>query len=266
MSNITHVLSIEKNIGKRSKKENRMRKKSRITLLAESAGLKTETVRARLKRGLTIEQATSPILRPPFIPAVCAFSRDNHKGISHKAMASAINKKFRLAITERQILSYYKNHHLNSGLTGRFEKGSSPANKGKSWDDFMEPESQKSCRRTCFKKGHRPHNSRPVGSEVVHKDGYVWVKVAEPNKCRQKQRLVWEEAHGKIPSGMFITFLDENPQNCALDNLALISKEENGILNKSGFRFDDPDLTKTGVAISKLKAMTTKKEKKENGN
>ena len=38
------------------------------------------------------------------------------------------------------------------------------------------------CERTWFKKGHIPANYRPVGSERVNADGYIEVKVADPNK------------------------------------------------------------------------------------
>lgn len=199
--------------------------------------------------------------KSPFTPDVCEFIRSTHKGISHKAMAEAINKKFQLAITERQILSFYKNHHLNSGLTGRYEKGSTPVNKGKRWADFMPPESQEASRKTCFKKGNRPHNSRPVGSEVVREDGYVWVKVAEPNKWREKHRILYEEYYGTIPPRMIVTFLDGNRQNFTRENLALITQEENKALNQKKLRFEDRTLTATGLVIAKLHMAMIQKER-----
>ena len=38
-------------------------------------------------------------------------------------VANEMNQKFGLSLTEKQIKSYRRNNNLNSGLTGRFEKG-----------------------------------------------------------------------------------------------------------------------------------------------
>ena len=58
-----------------------------------------------------------------------------------------------------------------------------------------------------FAKGNVPPNHRPVGSERISKDGYIEVKVAEPNKWRLKQRVVYEEAVSDPGAGdsLFIT-------------------------------------------------------------
>lgn len=47
-------------------------------------------------------------------------------------VANEMNQKFSLSLTEKQIKSYRRNNNLHSGLTGRFEKGQTPHNKGKS--------------------------------------------------------------------------------------------------------------------------------------
>lgn len=107
-------------------------------------------------------------------------------------------------------------------IATQFKKGMVPYNKGKK----MSPELYTKCAATMFKKGQTPVNHRPVGSERVSVDGYVEVKVAEPNKWRLKHRVVWEEAHGSIPPGHNIQFRDGNRQNLSLDNLYMISRAE----------------------------------------
>jgi hypothetical protein len=80
---------------------------------------------------------------------------------------------------------------------------------------------------TRFQKGQRAHNHVPVGTELVKHDGYVWRKVAEPNKWRQKHLLMWEEAHGAPPGkGMKVCFKDGNRANVVIDNLECIPQSE----------------------------------------
>ena len=54
----------------------------------------------------------------------------------------------------------------------------------------------KKVEKTMFRKGNVPATHRPVGTETLRSDGYIWVKVEEPNKWRLKQRLLWEQHNG----------------------------------------------------------------------
>lgn len=107
-------------------------------------------------------------------------------------------------------------------IATRFSKGHIPPNKGKK----VSPEAYEKMSVTMFKKGQVPINHREVGSERVNRDGYIEIKVAEPNKWRQKQRMVWESHNGKIPAGMNIQFKNHNTQDCRIENLYMISKAE----------------------------------------
>ncbi len=104
----------------------------------------------------------------------------------------------------------------------RFQKGATSANKGKK----MPPELYAKCAATMFKKGRPSLNKRPVGSERVNVDGYIEMKIQEPNKWALKHRLVWEHFHGPIPEGHNVQFKDGNKENCSLDNLYLISRAD----------------------------------------
>jgi len=90
---------------------------------------------------------------------------------------------------------------------------------------------------TEFKKGHRPVNSDSVGTEKKTssrpgKDpGYWKVKIAEPNVWKFKHRYLWEQAHGPIPKGRALIFIDSNENNCTLENLALLTRAELATLN-----------------------------------
>lgn len=113
----------------------------------------------------------------------------------------------------------------------RFKKGVAPANKGKKWSEFMTKEGMRNSRKTTFQKGHPSINRREVGSERLSKDGYIEVKIAEPNKWALGHRLIYELFYGQIPKGMNVEFKDRNRQNIDPDNLILRTRGENMKLN-----------------------------------
>lgn len=111
--------------------------------------------------------------------------------------------------------------HPNS-IAARFKKGHVSHNKGKK----MDAETYAKISGTMFKEGHIPANHKPVGSERLNVDGYVEVKIAEPNKWRGKHRVIWEKAHGEVPEGYSVSFKNGNRQDFSLDNLVLVSRSD----------------------------------------
>lgn len=109
-----------------------------------------------------------------------------------------------------------------ASIAARFQNGSVPLNKGKK----VSPEIYAKMQPTMFKKGQTPVNHRDVGSERVNVDGYIEIKVAEPNRWRLKHRLIWEQVNGAIPKGFNVQFKNHNRQDCRIENLYLISKAE----------------------------------------
>nr|DAS38679.1 MAG TPA: homing endonuclease [Caudoviricetes sp.] len=183
------------------------------------------------------------------------FILDNYKGRYNQELADLFNQKFNTNITSRMIKSYKANNKLNSGLTGKFRKGQTPHNKGKK----MPKEVYEKVKHTMFAKGNVPPNHRPVGSERISKDGYIEVKVAEPNKWRLKQRVVYEEAKGKIPEGCTIIFLDGNKRNFDIDNLRCITRSELLYLNCNGLN-NSNEITETGILMARLDRAKNKKK------
>lgn len=186
------------------------------------------------------------------------FIHENYKGTGYVAMAAKLKETFGREYTPTQIMGYYKNHKLDSGLTGRFEGGLVPPNKGKK--GYCAPGAEKG----HFKKGHTPHNKTTIGTIVKKGDGYLWKKIGEGSRdWKQLHILTWEEAHGPVPDGYLVIFRDNNRDNCSLDNLTLISKAENGVMNRCGLRFENPEHTETGILIAKVKIAANKRKKKE---
>ena len=99
-------------------------------------------------------------------------------GKSYRDILGLMNNKFEYQFSLNQIKSAISRYNLNTGRTGRFEKGRIPANKG--------TKGLTGANKTSFKKGNTPLNHKPVGSERVSVDGYTEIKVSEPNKWRLK--------------------------------------------------------------------------------
>ena len=196
--------------------------------------------------------------KPLLTPKQHAFFMEHQKGRTRQELADMMNARFGLNLTTRQIHNYRNNNHLpSSGLTGRFQKGYIPWNKG------LHYQAGGRCAETQFKKGNVPHNHKSVGTERVTKEGYVEVKVAEPNKWRGKHVVVWESLHGPRPRGYKIIFADGNRRNFDPENLLLVSSAELVRMNQNGWVFDDAELTKTGAAIAKLKCLAAERKRKK---
>lgn len=121
---------------------------------------------------------------------------------------------------------------LKNGSNSRFKKGLIPFNKGKKIEEYLPPEKIEKLKKTSFKKGNIPHNTKYDGYERISKDGYVEVRVA-PGKFVLKHRLIWEEHFGSIPKGKIIIFKDGDKTNLDISNLEMIDREENAIRNNN---------------------------------
>lgn len=187
------------------------------------------------------------------------FIQKNHKGVGHQSMADMVNEKFGTSFSKEEMKGCYGRYHLNSGLTGRFEKGSVPPNKGKK----MSSEVYAKAAPTMFKKGNVPINHRVVGSERVNVDGYIEIKIAEPNKWRLKHIVVWEEVNGPLPKGHAIIFLDSNRLNTDISNLKLVTRSELLVMNRYNIRGDNRETMEAAVNLAKLIDKTSKVKKKQ---
>ncbi len=184
-------------------------------------------------------------------------------GHSYKEIKDAFDAKFSEPISTGQIKSFIGNNKLNTGRTGRFEKGNVPHNKG------THPPTVGRMGETQFKNGHLPHNTKPIGYERITRDGYIEVKIkmrpSGPN-CNDnfilKQRLVWEQIYGSIPDGHKITFLDGDKTNCNIENLILVSNEELLEANRKRLLSIHPSLNGTGILIAKTSIAIRKVRKR----
>ena len=194
-----------------------------------------------------------------FPSEVAAYIRKNYHGCGPKEMAERLNAMFSTDYTNQQLKSYYANHKLDSGTTGRFPKGNTPPNKGK------KGVCASGCEKSHFQKGNLPHNTKEIGYERVRDDGYTEVKVRmRPSRrdCNDnfvmKHRLIWEQLHGPIPEDGVVIFKDRDKQNFAPDNLALLTKAEQMEMTRCGLFSEDATITETGIVVAKLRTTINK--------
>ncbi|QWU17368.1 HNH endonuclease [Paenibacillus sophorae] len=174
------------------------------------------------------------------------FIKTNIKGRYIEELTEMVNAHFGINLKSSQIRAFVKNNGLKSGIDARIKPGSVPPNKGKKGLSQGGVETQ-------FKKGHKPHNYVPVGSERVNGDDYVDIKVADPNQWRGKHLIVWERHHGRhVPKGNAVIFGDGNRRNFDPDNLIMVTRGQLAIMNKRGLIQNDAELTRTGVIMADI--------------
>ena len=126
-----------------------------------------------------------------------------------------LNEQFKTDFKLSQLITFVRNHKIKCGRTGYFNKGQKAWNSG--------TKGLTGANKTSFKKGH-VRKQLPIGAERFSADGYYEIKIKQPNVWALKHRVIWKEAHGDIPTGMVVIFVDSNPRNCQLSNLELISR------------------------------------------
>lgn len=181
----------------------------------------------------------------------------SEQGLFNDEITQRFNERFGTNKTKNSIKNIRTKHGFRTSARYYYKKGNTPWNKGKK--GWQAPGAE----RTWFKKGNRPQTWVPVGSETIDRDGYLKVKIAEPNKWAYKHRLIWEQHHGQqIPPGHAVIFGDGDKRNLDPENLILVSRKQLVVLNKRRLIQNDADLTRTAIIIADL---STKIREKETG-
>jgi hypothetical protein len=141
------------------------------------------------------------------------------------------------------------------GKASQFKPGHTPKNKGVK----MPAELYKMVKPTMFKKGNKPHNTKPVGTINIREDSsgrfYQYIKIKDSH-WELLQREVWTQANGKIPAGSVVIFLDGNYLNCELSNLQVITRKENMARNT---------IQRFPAELQEIMKLTCKLKRKTNG-
>lgn len=191
------------------------------------------------------------------------FIREVYPYHENKEISKMVKEKFGFDVSTRNLQNVRNKYKIPKKVipnSGCYRKGDEPWNKGREMSD----ETKEKVKKTWFKKGQIPKNHKPVGSTRVDKDGYKLIKIAEPNRWVLYHRHLYEKAHGeKLKKSDAVIFADGNKLNFDIDNLVKVSRANLLYLNNKKLIFDDPELTKTGVNVSKVVEKINELERKE---
>ena len=163
-------------------------------------------------------------------------------------------------LSEGQIGNSKTRFGVKSGTHGgRFQKGDGGFTSEEHRRKFME-----AGKATRFKKGIMPSNAldKPIGTERIDsKDGYLYVKIAERktnpksahDNWKPKHHLVYEQAHGSIPSGCNVVFADHDKTNFDPDNLVAVPRGLWGVIAHEGWTYNDRESLEACIALAMLK-------------
>ena len=183
-----------------------------------------------------------------------------------KDVAEKMNRSYFSVCTQANIMGIKKSESFRTmelgrqaerlkinGAKHRFKKGLIHFNKGKT----VSLETYDKLKGSFFKKGSKPHNTKYDGHERISVDGYIEVRIKE-RKYVLKHRLIYEQHYGPIPKGMIVTFRDRNPQNVAIENLELISRQEG--MKRNSIQNYPKEVKSTIRLLSKLKKIINEKQ------
>lgn len=200
---------------------------------------------------------TVSMRKPPpnrvYGPEVVEYIKKNIKGTHYINMAERVNELFGLDINAESIKAFCIRNKCCNGIETKFKNGDIPHNKGQKGYHNAGQE------KGWFKKGHRPVNYLPLGSVRIA-EGYLQVKIAEPNKWEFLSVHIWKEAGREVPKGSRLVFKDCDPMNCTLENLMVVSMRHHMQLNKHNLRSKNADITETQVNLLKLKDAIKERE------
>lgn len=150
-----------------------------------------------------------------------SFLSKNRK-LQRNELTERFNQTFNTNKSVTAINSLCEKYKFLTGRTGQFVKGQDSWNKG--------IRGYLSTNKTSFKKGNMPHNHKPIGSERLDKEGYIYRKVADTrnkkNDWKMVHILLWEKYNGAVPLNHAVIFKDNNKNNISIENLELVSRSE----------------------------------------
>lgn len=156
--------------------------------------------------------------------------KENYYGLSNKKFVYLFNEKFNTNFSKGSILHQKYKYNLKPGK--RFE--------------------------------YSPRCIKPIGYERKNRNGYILIKVENPDKWRLKHHVIFEKETGeKIKKRDKIIFIDGDKYNFDINNLCLLSSSENFIFNKEKFKNYNPEITKAGITLAKIKSKLNKISKEK---
>lgn len=172
--------------------------------------------------------------RQPWTPQQDDWLRELYPETNNQLIAKMMGRKYASIKNRATALGLKKSpEYLEREKPGCFKPGQ------KSWNKGLSYQPGGRIKDSQYRKGSKPHNTIPVGTEVVDSYGYRKRKVrddAPVGKAYQNWRfvhvLVWEKHNGPLPRGHVVRFRDGDQANTDPGNLVAVSRAENAVINK----------------------------------
>lgn len=94
----------------------------------------------------------------------------------------------------------------------------------------------------------------PVGT-IKQKEGDSNYCIKAEDGWHELGRYIWEQHHGTIPEGHYVVFLNRDPSDARIENLALVPKGVVGAMNFNNMWHEDADLNKAHLMVMLLERM-----------
>jgi len=101
-------------------------------------------------------------------------------------------------------------------------------------------------------KGPKSNPTQPIGKIRITAENREQIKTAS-GKWEKRANVVWRHAHGNLPEKHFVIHADMDKANFDVDNLLLVNNAEFMSMRRLGLHTADPDLSKLGLMIAKVK-------------
>lgn len=178
--------------------------------------------------------------------------------VRHFAYKNGIKKSFEF---NKSLMSGRLLPGAKTGEIFRFEKGHIPANKGKKITEYLKPEVVEKIKKTSFKIGHIPKNTKFDGAISTRKDRcgkyYKFIRVGL-SKWVHLHIHLYRQEFGDIPDGYVVAFKDGNSMNCVIENLELITRKQ--LIIRNSIHQYPEEIKQTIRTLSKLKKLINGKE------
>lgn len=181
-----------------------------------------------------------------YTPEMLAFIKAHYAEKTDPDLTVAFNQAFNTDLSIAAIKGVRKRNKWLSGRTGQFKPGNIPHPNAR----------PKGPNKTSFKKGEKPFNWRPVGSERINVDGYIEIKINDPNVWEFKHIIEWIKHFGPIDPGDVIRFVDGDKLNLSPSNMEKITRAEHLAFNREKVSDYAPELQPSIKLICRLKVKT----------
>jgi hypothetical protein len=192
--------------------------------------------------------------------AEIAWLHAHTRGLTLAQIRAALARVFGTDHALPAIRAALNNRGISTGVDTRIRPGQVPWNKGRT--GYI------GANRTSFAPGNQPVTTKPLGTLRRNSDGYLEIKIAEPNpwtgaatRYKALHVVVWERAHGPVPPHHAVLFVDSDKDNTALENLRCVHRGVLGILSKRGWHTLPPALRPAAIAAAELELAVTRKRK-----